>query len=120
MIRQLTDLPEGVLGFEVEGKIHSDDYRSTLIPAIEGRIADGHDVRVVLVFPEWDGLSSSALWEDVKMGFGHLHKWKRIALVTDVDWMVHVVKLFGWMSPGDLKHFPLGERDAAITWAASD
>ena len=120
MIRPLTDLPEGVIGFEVDGKIHSDDYKNTLIPAIEAEIAADREVRVVLVFPEWDGLSSSALWEDVKMGFDHLHKWKRIALVTDVDWMVHVVKLFGWMSPGDVKHFALAERDAAIAWAASD
>ncbi|NJN37025.1 MAG: STAS/SEC14 domain-containing protein [Nitrospiraceae bacterium] len=32
--------------------------------------------------------------------------------------MVHLVNLFGWMSPGDVKHFPLAERDAAIAWAA--
>jgi hypothetical protein len=120
MIRQLTDLPEGVLGFEVDGKIHSDDYTSTLIPAIEAQIADGQEVRVVIVFPEFDGLSKAALWDDVKMGADHLHKWKRTALVTDVDWMHHVVTLFGWMSPGDVKHFPLAERDAAIAWAASD
>jgi hypothetical protein len=26
--------------------------------------------------------------------------------------------MFGWMTPGDVKHFPLTERDAAIAWAA--
>jgi hypothetical protein len=52
------------------------------------------------------------------MGVDHLRKWKRVALVTDVDWMTNLVKLFGWMSPGEVKHFPLADRDAAMTWAA--
>jgi hypothetical protein len=33
--------------------------------------------------------------------------------------MTHLTALFGWMTPGELKHFPLAERDAAIAWAAS-
>ena len=31
--------------------------------------------------------------------------------VTDVDWMRHGVDWFGWMTPGEVKHFPLAERD---------
>jgi hypothetical protein len=52
------------------------------------------------------------------MGVAHLTRWKRIALVTDVDWMVHLTKLFGWMTPGELKQFSTADRDAAIEWAA--
>ena len=40
------------------------------------------------------------------------------ALVTDVDWMRHGVNWFGWMTPGEVKHFPLDERAEAIAWAA--
>jgi SpoIIAA-like len=49
----------------------------------------------------------------------HLTHWERIALVTDIDWMVQLTALFGWMTPGELKHFPLAERQAAIAWAAA-
>ena len=59
-------------------------------------------------------------WEDLKVGMKNLNKWKRIALVTDLDWMITVVSLFGWMTPGELKRFPVAERDKAITWAAED
>jgi hypothetical protein len=45
--------------------------------------------------------------------------WERIMLVTDIDWMTHLTALFGWMTPGELKHFPLAEREAAIAWAAT-
>ena len=66
------------------------------------------------------GLSGGAAWQDLKMGVGHLSRWKRIALVTDVEWMANLTSLFGWMTPGELKQFPMAERDAAIAWAAAD
>ena len=40
------------------------------------------------------------------------------AVVTDVDWLTHLASMFGWMIPGEFHHYPLAERDAAITWAA--
>jgi hypothetical protein len=118
MINVLEGLPTGVIGFEASGELHADDYREVLLPAIEAAAADG-DVRVVIVFPEFEGMSGGALWEDLKMGLGHLRAWKRIALVTDVEWMIHMTKLFGWMTPGEMKHFPLADREAAIAWVAA-
>jgi hypothetical protein len=43
-----------------------------------------------------------------------------MALVSDVDWVRHLAAVFGWMIPGEFEHFGLGERSAAIEWAASD
>jgi hypothetical protein len=65
-------------------------------------------------------MSAGAVWKDLEMGVGHLTRWKRIALVTDVEWMIHLTSLFGWMTPGELKHFPLAQRAEAITWAAGE
>jgi hypothetical protein len=118
MIEPLTGLPEGVIGFEVKGEVHGDDYRTVLIPAIEEQLGAGDDLRIVLVYERWDGFSAGAAWEDMKMGIEHFSHWKRIAVVTDLDWMVHAMQLFGWMSPGEVKRFALAERDAAIAWAA--
>ena len=59
------------------------------------------------------------MWQDLKLGAEHLTNWKRIALVTDIDWMVHLTSLFGWMTPGELKHFLLADREAAIAQAAA-
>jgi len=118
MLKPLTDLPAGVIGFEADGEIHADDYTDTLLPAVSAALAEGGQLRVVLVFQQWDGITGGALWEDLKMGTHHLGDWKRIALVTDVDWMAHLSKLFGWMTPGEMKQFPMAEQAAAITWAA--
>ena len=39
-------------------------------------------------------------------------------MVTDIPWMPHLTDLFSWMTPGETKIFPLGERAEAIEWVA--
>jgi hypothetical protein len=120
MLKAIAGLPPGVLGFEADGELHADDYRNVLLPAVEAVLQRGEKVRIVLVFERFDGLSGGALWQDLRMGVEHLTSWKRIALVTDIDWMRDLAALFGWMTPGELKHFPLAKQDAAVAWAAGD
>ncbi|HEY1280568.1 MAG TPA: STAS/SEC14 domain-containing protein, partial [Acidimicrobiales bacterium] len=117
MLKEIAEAPAGVIGFELEGEITAEDYKDTLLPAIQQSAAKG-DVRIVIVMPKFEGMSGGALWQDLKMGVEHWGKWKRIALVTDVEWMAHGVQWFGWMTPGEVKHFPLAERGAALQWAA--
>ena len=119
MLKPLEGLPPGVIGFEAEGEIRSTDYDEVLMPAVREISDRGGDVRIVLVFERWDGMSSGAVWQDLKMGVDNLRRWKRIALVTDLDWMITVTSLFGWMTPGEFKRFPVADREQAIAWAAA-
>jgi SpoIIAA-like len=114
VITELEGLPPGVIGFEASGKIAAEDYRDVVLPALEQAARTG-DVRFVIVMREFDGITGSALWEDLKIGIEHL-SWKRIALVTDIGWMTHATNLFGWMTPGETKTFSLDEQDRAIEW----
>ena len=116
MIKELRDLATPLIGFEASGKLHAEDYRDVLLPAIEKAASSG-DVRIVLVMPEFDGISAGAVWQDLKMGIEKFNAWKRIALVTDIEWMVHAVSMFAWMTPGQVKHFSMAEKADAITWA---
>jgi SpoIIAA-like len=93
MLRPIADLPEGVLGFEATGEIQASDYRDVLMPAVREVWERGDEVRIVLVFERWEGMSFGAAWEDLKVGMKNLTKWKRIALVTDLDWMITVASL---------------------------
>jgi hypothetical protein len=117
MIKDLADLPPGVVGFEISGTVHADDYRDVVLPALQRAYASD-EFRFVIVIPEFGGITGGALWQDLKVGIEHLHAWKRIALVTDIDWVRHATTLFGWMTPGEVKIFPLAQRDKAIDWAA--
>ncbi|WP_420751700.1 STAS/SEC14 domain-containing protein [Rhodococcus sp. O3] len=118
MLEPIRDLPDGVLGFEAVGRIEASDYENVLMPAIREVCDQGGKIRIVLVFERFDGLSPGAMWDDFRLGAEHVTRWERIALVTDLDWMITVVSLFGWLTPGEFKRFPLSERDAAIAWAA--
>ena len=118
MMKELSDLPAGVIGFEVAGEIKAEDYRDVVLPALERAAAAG-EVRFVVVIPAFHGMSGGAVWQDLKVGIEHWRAWKRIALVTDIGWMEHMTSLFGWMTPGEVRHFPLARRDDAIAWAAA-
>ena len=117
MIEPLADLPEGVIGFAVSGKLQKTDYTDTLIPAVDEAAKIG-SVRMVLRYDEFDGMAGSAMWEDLKTGVEHLRAWERIALVTDIEWMVHLTHMFGWMTPGELKIFPISGYTDAVAWIA--
>ena len=46
------------------------------------------------------------LIEDLKLGLGalihHHSAFKRIAVVSDKDWVAHALHAFAWMVPGEL------------------
>ncbi len=115
MITQLDGMPSGVIGFEAEGEIRAEDYRDVVLPALEQAAKDG-EVRFLIVMRDFQGMSGGALWQDLKVGIEHLRAWKRIALVTDIGWMTHLTDLFGWMTPGETKVFPLAALDEAKAW----
>ena len=117
MINELSDMPAGVIGFEADGKLQAEDYRDVVLPALERAAATG-EVRFVIVMRDFGGMSGGALWQDLKVGFEHLRKWKRVALVTDITWMRDLTSLFGWMTPGETRTFALAQQDEAIEWAA--
>ena len=118
MIERITDVPDGVLGFEAVGEVSAEDYRDVVVPAIASLAASGGDARVLLVLgPRFERFSAGAMWQDAKMAFEHVH-WARAALVTDVDWIRHVTGAFGWMVPGEFRTFAVADREAATAWVA--
>jgi hypothetical protein len=117
MIKELSGLPTGVTGFEISGKVGAEDYRDVVVPAVERAAAKG-EVRFLMEIPDFEGMSGGALWQDLKMGFEHLRAFKRIAVVTDIEWVHHLTSLFGWMTPGETKIFSTAKRDEAVTWVA--
>jgi len=118
MIEELHELPAGVIGFETSGKIEAADYRDVVLPALERAFGQG-EVRFLIVMKDFGGMSGGALWQDLKVGVEHVKGWKRIAVVTDIEWVTHLTGLFGWMTPGETKTFPMNQKQEAIAWVAA-
>lgn len=119
MIRAINDLPDGILGFETSGKLTTQDYTDVLVPALDAATGSGRKIRIVLVFADaFDGIEAGAVWQDLKTGMREWTAWESIALVTDHSWMRDAVHLFAWAIPGQVKVFPVSEREDAIAWGA--
>ena len=120
MIEVLTDMPPGVVGFRVSGRISGDELRA-LKPKIDELLGTG-EIRIVeVIAPDYEGFGPGGLAEDLKLGLGllvrHHSAFKRIAVVSDKDWVAHAVHAFAWMVPGELAVFGLDDLERAKEWA---
>ncbi len=121
MIELLQDMPEGVTGIRVSGQLRGDDLRE-LKPAMQGLLESG-EIRIVeVIASDYEGFGPGGLVEDLKLGMGMLFKhhseFKRIAVVSDKEWVAHTLHALAWMIPGELAIFGLDELDRAKEWAA--
>jgi hypothetical protein len=122
MIELLPDMPEGVTGIRVSGRLRGDELRD-FKPAIEEQLKTG-EIRIVeVIASDYEGFGVGGFIEDLKLGFGtvlpHYSAFKRIAVVSDKDWVAHVLHALAWMIPGDLAVFGLDELERAKEWAAA-
>jgi hypothetical protein len=112
-------MPPGVIGLRASGKVSAEDYKNVLAPTLDRALADGGKLRLVYELGAgYEGFESGGVWQDLRLGASHLNSFERMALVTDVDWMRHAANVLGFLMPGEIKVFPLVEREAAVAWAA--
>jgi SpoIIAA-like len=120
MIEVLPDMPEGVTGIRVSGRLRGDDVRE-FKPAME-ELVQGGEIRIVeVIAPDYEGFGPGGLIEDLKLGLGalikHHSEFKRIAVVSDKEWVAHALHAFAWLVPGELALFRLDELERASEWA---
>ncbi|HTY32168.1 STAS/SEC14 domain-containing protein [Mycobacterium sp.] len=121
MIELLPDMPPGVTGIRVSGRLRGDELRR-FRPEMEEMLKAG-EVRIVeVIASDYEGFGPGGFAEDIKLGLGmvlsHHSAFKRIAIVSDKDWVGHVLHALAWMIPGDVAVFGLDELDRAAEWAA--
>ena len=121
VIELLKGFPDDVAAYACHGHVSKDDYETVLIPDINERLARHDKVRIYYeTASDFCGVDPGAVWDDTKVGLSHFLSWKRLAVVTDVDWMRHAVKIFGFLMPAQLRTFPTAEADKAREWIVGD
>ena len=121
MIELLSDMPQGVAGIRVSGRLNGEDLRQ-ITPEWEG-LLKSDEIRIVeVIASDYEGFGPGGLVEDLKLGLGtllhHHSAFKRIAVVTDKEWIVHTLHALAWMVPGEVALFGLDEFEHAKEWAA--
>jgi hypothetical protein len=122
MIDAIGGLPPGVLGFKASGKISGDEYQEMMKPIYELLEKGGPVNLLFVVDDDFSGLDLEALWQDMKaagsVGLKHRGAWRRMALLTNKDWIRHGAAAFGWLAPGELRVLDLDKQADAVTWLA--
>ena len=68
MIEFLPDMPDGVTGIHVSGRLRGDELRE-LKPSIE-EMLHTDEIRIVeVIAPDYEGFGPGGLIEDLKLGF---------------------------------------------------
>ena len=121
MLEILPAMPKGVTGLRVSGRLSGADLRA-FEPLLE-RLRHSDEIRVVeVIAPNYEGFGPGGLMEDLKIGFGVLlgehAALKRIAVVSDKEWVAHTLHALTWLIPGEMRIFGLDELDVAAEWAA--
>jgi hypothetical protein len=110
-----------VTGVRVSGRLGGDELREAK-PGIQ-KMLNTDEIRIVeVIAPDYEGFGPDGLFEDLKLAVGtvwpHHAAFKRIAVVSDKEWVALTLHALAWMIPGELAVFTLDELDRAKEWAA--
>ena len=122
MVEKIDDMPAGTIGFRASGKLTPEDYRDVLFPTLREAVEAG-EVRMLFVLSDFEELEPRAWLEDAKtgveLGFLKHSAWKRSAIVSDAEWVKKAMRLFAWMTPGEVMVYDLDQVDEARAWVAA-
>jgi hypothetical protein len=105
------------MAFACHGHVTREDYETILVPRITDALKRHDKLRLYYqIGNDFTGIDPGAVWEDFKVGMGHVLSWEKVAVVTDVDWVKRTISFFGLVIPGETKVFPLCEAAEARTW----
>ena len=120
MLKQMTDMPSGTVGFEAVGEVDDDDFEKMVEPVLRRIIAEGRKVRLLYLlgvrFREYEG---DALKEEMKFAIHHPSAYERVAVVSDEEWLRPALRLLSVLVPGQLRGFRVAELAAAKSWVAA-
>ncbi len=121
MLRRMTDMPAGTIGFEAIGEIEDDDWERAVEPVLRDEMADGRKIRLLyLLGPEAREVEGDAMKADTGFRARHATSFERVAVVSDEDWMRPALRGLSFLLPGKAKGFHVRELAAAQTWLAED
>ena len=121
VLRQLTDMPVGTIGFEAVGEVEDDDWEDTVGPLLRQEIAEGRKVRLLyLLGPQATEVEGDAMKADTGFRARHAASFDRVAVVSDEDWMRPALSALSFLLPGKAKGFRVADLAEAKAWLAAD
>jgi len=121
MLTKIEGLPDYVAAFTATGEVNKADYENMVIPEID-RVdkLHGHIHFLYVLQTTLKNFSAGAWLEDMWVGIKHYRGWKKIAIVSDEDFVKGLTSNLAVFIPGKTKTFKLAELEAAKKWVAEE
>ncbi len=117
MIEIVKGFPDSVVGFLAKGRVTRQDYLEVVVPAIEAARKDHTKLRLYYELgAQFSEIDLGAEWEDLKLGIEHYSSWERVAVVTDVGWIRHLVAAMRFLMPAEVRVFATAQTSEARGW----
>jgi len=119
MIKKI-ELPcDNCLGFEAIGEITGEDYENIIVPNINEKLKYYSKIGFLYYIGDnFEKFEAKAILDDTKIGFKHMRAFERIAVVTDLGWVINGMHMFHFIFPGKIKLFKNSELKAAKEWVS--
>jgi SpoIIAA-like len=119
MLRRISDMPAGTVGFEAVGEVEDDDWERAVEPVLRREIAEGQKVRLLyLLGPDARHVEGDAVTADAGFRARHATSFDRIAVVSDEDWVRPALRVLSFLLPGKARGFAVRDLGAAKAWLA--
>src|SRR4051794_15929278 len=119
MLKRLSDMPTGTIGFEAVGEVEDDDWERSVEPQLRQTMAGGGDLRVLyLLGPRTGEVEGDAVRAEAGFHARHPTAYERLAVVTDEEWVRPAMRGLSFLLPGRARAFPVSDLDAAKRWLA--
>ena len=119
MLRRMTDMPVGTIGFEAVGDVEDDDWEDTVEPVLRQEIAEGRKLRLLYALgTATREVEGDAVKADTGFRARHATSYERVAVVSDEEWLRPAIKALSLLLPGEAKAFPVRRLTEAKSWLA--
>ena len=120
MLKPISDMPTGAIGFEAYGDVDDDDFEEVVAPVLRREIAAGRKVRLLyLLGPQLDDFDADMAKEEMKFAARHTTAYERVAIVSDESWLRPALRMMSILVPGRLRGFPVAQLQSAKAWVAA-
>lgn len=119
-ITLLSDGKDGLIAYEVDGRITSENLEMVLEP-MEALMTGDDKVDLLVRFKDWEGFDPAILMNGALMGtkMGAIKHLRRYAIIGVPGWMKVMVDGMSALMPFEIRLFDLADDDAAWTWVGA-
>ena len=107
---------EDVVGYRISGRVDRADL-DPVVTELERLLKFHEKLRVYAEVDSFDGITLTALIEDLRFGLRHLRRFEREAIVSDKKCLANLAGISDKLFPSlEVRHFSWEEKIEALAW----